>query len=219
MLKYKCLVLDHDDTVVMSSPQIHYPSFRISMKTLRPECNLSYEEFMNYCFDPGFYPLCTDILRLSEEEMRFQYDSWMHYVENHIPSFYPGIKELIQRQKACGGFVCVVSHSNAQNIRRDYASAGAAEPDLVFGWELGEGKRKPAPYPLQKIMEEFGLKPSDLLVIDDLKPGLEMAEQCRVDFACAGWSHDILKISEYMKQNSAYYFRKVPDLEHFLFEG
>ncbi|HOK48860.1 MAG TPA: hydrolase, partial [Sedimentibacter sp.] len=26
-MKYKCLVLDHDDTAVKSTPDIHYPSF------------------------------------------------------------------------------------------------------------------------------------------------------------------------------------------------
>jgi len=28
MLKYKCLVLDHDDTVVRSTPEIHFPVFK-----------------------------------------------------------------------------------------------------------------------------------------------------------------------------------------------
>ncbi len=36
-MKYKCLVLDHDDTVVKSTPTIHYPSFIEAMKELRPQ--------------------------------------------------------------------------------------------------------------------------------------------------------------------------------------
>ena len=35
--RIKCLALDHDDTVVMSSPEIHYPSFVEAMRLLRPE--------------------------------------------------------------------------------------------------------------------------------------------------------------------------------------
>ena len=27
MTRYKCLVLDHDDTAVMSTQAVHYPSF------------------------------------------------------------------------------------------------------------------------------------------------------------------------------------------------
>ena len=34
--RIKCLALDHDDTVVMSSPEIHYPSFVEAMRLLRP---------------------------------------------------------------------------------------------------------------------------------------------------------------------------------------
>ena len=34
--RIKCLALDHDDTVVMSSPDIHYPSFVEAMRLLRP---------------------------------------------------------------------------------------------------------------------------------------------------------------------------------------
>ena len=34
MLKYPCLVLDHDDTVVRSTPTIHYPAFVETLKAL-----------------------------------------------------------------------------------------------------------------------------------------------------------------------------------------
>lgn len=36
-LKVKCLVLDHDDTVVKSTPEINYPSFKNALAQLRPE--------------------------------------------------------------------------------------------------------------------------------------------------------------------------------------
>jgi hypothetical protein len=35
-LKYKCIILVHDDTAVMSTPEIHYPSFVEAIKKLRP---------------------------------------------------------------------------------------------------------------------------------------------------------------------------------------
>ena len=218
MLNYKCLVLDHDDTVVMSTPQIHYPSFVETLEEIRPDVKMSLEEFMMYCFDPGFYELCFDILKFTEEERRNQYGSWMKYMETHVPDFYPGMDQLISRQREAGGIVCVVSHSNGVNIRRDYRKAGVEEPDMVFGWELGEGKRKPSPYPIKRIMEEYSLNESEILVIDDLKPGLDMAEKCGVKFACAGWSHQIKAIEEYMRKNSTHYFRSIGELEKFCFE-
>ena len=35
-MRYKCLVLDHDDTVVDSTASIHYPAFLEALKILRP---------------------------------------------------------------------------------------------------------------------------------------------------------------------------------------
>ena len=36
-MKYKCLVLDHDDTVVDSTATIHFPSFVKYLEDYRPE--------------------------------------------------------------------------------------------------------------------------------------------------------------------------------------
>ena len=35
-LKYKCLVLDHDDTVMDSTRLIHHPAFLVFLKEVRP---------------------------------------------------------------------------------------------------------------------------------------------------------------------------------------
>jgi phosphoglycolate phosphatase/pyrophosphatase PpaX len=36
MLKYKCLVLDHDDTVVQSEATVNYPCFLLALEKFRP---------------------------------------------------------------------------------------------------------------------------------------------------------------------------------------
>ena len=53
-LRVRCLVLDHDDTVVKSTPEINFPAFLRSLKDLRGT-TMSYEQFVEYNFDPGFY--------------------------------------------------------------------------------------------------------------------------------------------------------------------
>lgn len=218
MLKYKCIVFDHDDTVVMSTAQIHYPSFKITLEETRPDVDMSLEEFIMYCFEPGFYELCYDILKFNDREKQEQYERWMKYMQTHIPDFYPGAERVINRQWEEGGIICVVSHSNEINIKRDYQNAGVREPDMIFGWELGEGRRKPSVYPIEKIMETYGLQREDILVVDDLKPGMVMAKNAGVEFACAGWSHIIPEIREYMMENSEYYFKSIEEMEHFCFE-
>ena len=36
-VRYQCLVLDHDDTVVNSTASVNYPAFVQTLKTLRPD--------------------------------------------------------------------------------------------------------------------------------------------------------------------------------------
>ena len=216
-MKYRCLILDHDDTVVKSTPDIHYPSFISALKTLRPNMSsLSLEEFVSYCFSPGFSELCKDILKFNKDEQEYQYRIWKRYTKENSPDFYPGFPELIKEYKESGGLICVVSHSESEQILRDYNIHCGLSPDLIFGWELEEYQRKPNPYPIIEIMKKFNLNSNEMLVIDDLKPGLDMARSCNVKFAAAGWSHIIPEIEDYMRNNSDYYFPTVEILKKFI---
>lgn len=217
-MKYKCLILDHDDTAVKSTPSIHYPSFVDALKFLRPEIEMiSIKEFVQYCFDPGFSALCKDILKFSESEQEYQYNIWMTYVNENSPEFYQDFPELIKEYKKLGGIICVVSHSESENIIRDYAlHCDGLVPDLIFGWDMEEDKRKPNPYPIIEIMKRFNLNNKEVLVMDDSKPGLTMARSCNVEFAAAGWSHTLPEIEEYMRNNSDYYFSTVDEFMEFV---
>ena len=75
-MKYRCLVLDHDDTIVNSTATIHYPAFVGYMKTARPQIHMSVEEYFALNFDPGVIGLFRDICGLSEEEMRQEELYW-----------------------------------------------------------------------------------------------------------------------------------------------
>lgn len=216
MAKYKCMVIDHDDTVVMSSRKIHYPSFLHTLAELRPEVRMGFDEFMEICFEKGFNFLCMNMLKFSEKEMDRQDEIWLNDMKSNIPEFYPEMAELIEDYRKAGGIVCVVSHSNESVIRRDYKNAGIKDPELIFGWELGEEKRKPSAYPLQKIMEYYELKPLDILVVDDMKSGKEMAERCGTEFACAGWSHEVEVIRKTMRECCENYLATVDELRNFI---
>lgn len=189
MLRYKCLVLDHDDTTVMSTATVHYPSFVEVLRALRPGRAMTLGEYNRLCFDPGFERMCYDLLGFTAEEMAWQLDHWQRYVENHVPPFQPGMPGLIRRQKAEGGLLCVVSQSYARFVERDYAAAGLPLPDRTLGWELGSERQKPHPDPLLLLMAEFSLAPSEILVVDDLKPGFDMARAAGCGCAAALWAH------------------------------
>ena len=111
----------------------------------------------------------------------------------------------------------MVSHSLRENILRDYRENGLPEPDLVYGWECPPEQRKPDPWPLYRIMEKYGLKAEEMLVVDDLKPGYDMASAAEVPFAAAGWANDIPEIESFMRENTPRYFKTVAELRNFLF--
>lgn len=219
MLRYRCLVLDHDDTVVKSTPEIGYPSFVQTLSVLRPGTTMTYEQFLTGCFHPGFHALCQDVLGYNDEEMEYEFTQWQAYVMAHTPSLWEGMERIIRRQKAEGGLVCVASHSCTQNITRDYLAHVGVAPDLIFGWELEPDQRKPHPYPLRTVMERYSLRPEELLMVDDLKPGLDMARSCGVPFACAGWSCPLPEIQGYMRREADFYLSSVDELETLAFAG
>lgn len=217
-IKFRCLALDHDDTVVSSTPTIHYPSFAETLKKIRPGLPFSLEDFLRLSFDPGFTGMCLDVLHFTPEEMALQSREWEAFVKTKTPSAFPGIQRLLTRFREAGGFICVSSHSLSENIYRDYAANGLPTPDLVFGWDVPEENRKPAPYALREIMDRLSLAASDILMVDDLKPGMDMASKCGVAFAAAGWGNELPEIQRYMRENCALYFPSVQELEAFLFE-
>ena len=120
MLKYPCLVLDHDDTTVNSTATVHYPAFVAWMETHHPDRILTLEEYFLYNFHPGVIPMFTEICGMSMEEMQAEEVFWNSYVQAHVPKAYPGIREILEEQRARGGKICVISHSFSENILRDY---------------------------------------------------------------------------------------------------
>ena len=120
MLKYPCLVLDHDDTVVQSEATVNYPFFVEFLKEYRPGQTITMREYINGCFCPGYVDMCKQRFRFTDEELLIEYKGWKEYIRSHIPDVYEGIGRIIRRQKEEGGLVCVVSQSSQENIARDY---------------------------------------------------------------------------------------------------
>jgi len=143
----------------------------------------------------------------------------MDYARTHVPPAYTGIEKVIYEQKRRGGLVCVASLSGKENILRDYQTHFGLEPDLLFTCDDPRNERKPNPHPLMKIMESYHLSPTDLLMVDDLKTGYQMAKAAGVSIAFAGWSRiDFPEVSQEMTQLCDFTFQTTDELYNFLFE-
>lgn len=219
MLKFPCLVLDHDDTVVQSEATINYPYFCYILDQFRPGETITLQEYTLGCYTPGFADMCRQRYHFTEDELVEEYTGWKNYIKSHIPLPYPGIGEIIRKQKEQGGLVCVVSHSSDENILRDYQTHFGILPDEIFGWDLPENKRKPSAYPLEAIMEKYKLFPHQLLIVDDMKPAWEMARKVNVPIAFAAWGKlDFPEITNEMRSLCDFSFNSTEELQKFLFD-
>lgn len=217
-MKHPCLVVDHDDTVVNSTATVHYPCFVQYCREYFPNYYCTLEHYFLQNFHPGVVSFFRDEVGMDEVQMKHEQAYWNDYVQDHVPQVYPGMAEILWEQKRRGGKLCVVSHSYSRNILRDYRENGLPEPDMVFGWEVPIEKRKPKPDALYEIMGAYGFSPDELLMLDDLKPGYDMAQACGVPFAAAGWANDIPEIEAFMRERSALYFKTVNELADYLFD-
>lgn len=219
MLKYKCLVLDHDDTVVQTEKAIGYPYFRDYIERIRPGKTLSFLEYVRDCNNMVFADMCRIRWQFTDEELQEEYLGWKAYSRLNIPPICPGMDAVIRRQKELGGIVCVASLSTREIIERDFRHHFGFLPDAVYDYDLPADKRKPSAYALEHIMEQFGLAPEDLLMVDDMKLGWTMAKSVGVPTAFAGWSKlEFPELTEEMRRLCDYSFDSAEEMEHFLFD-
>ena len=216
-------MIDHDDTAVDSTPSIHHPAHLEQMEQLgRSHQASSLDEWFRINFHPGLTVHLEETLNLSEEENKLCYSIWRDFTTSKVPPFFPGILKMLNRFKSLGGIIIVVSHSEPDIIISHYEKQTEFPgllPDRVFGWNGNREENKPHTWPVQETMKQFGIEKEDILVIDDLKPGIIMAKNSGVDSAGVGWSqsHQIPEIKADLSGICTYYFDEIIDLENLIF--
>ena len=218
MLRYPCLVLDHDDTVVQSEATVNFPFFVDFLREYRPGMTITAHEYISDCYHPGYIEMCRRRFGFSDEELLIEYTAWKEHIKSHIPAPYPGIGQVLRRFKEAGGIIVVSSQSAQENILRDYRHHFDLAPDAVFGWDLEAEHRKPNPYAIEQAQKLYGFTKADILVIDDMKPAVEMARRGGVKIGFAGWGrHEFPQICNEMEQLCDFSFYSPEELENFLF--
>ena len=218
-MRFKCLILDHDDTAVDSTPAIHYPAFLKTLAVYRPGLTVSLETWMEKNFRPGFMEYVTEELEFTPEELEGELSIWREFTSARVPPFFEGFLDILKDFASRGGIITVVSHSEVPMIERDYRESGADHLiRRIYGWHKDGDKRKPHPWPVEQILSEFGQERKDALILDDLYPAVEMARASGVAIAGAGWGHSVPSIRETMKEETDWYFSSVGDWGRWLLE-
>ena len=219
MLKFPCLVLDHDDTVVQSEATVNYPCFCRFLEQYRPGRSISLQDYVGDCNQMAFVEMCRRRFSFTEDELKLEYLFWKDYAASHIPAPFEGLGAMLRRYRNAGGVICVSSMSANENILRDYRTHFDLEPDRIFGWDLPEEQRKPDPWALQQIQAEFGFRPDQILVVDDMRFAVPMARSAGCPIAFAGWGRkEFPQICAEMESLCDFSFYSTQELQEFLFE-
>jgi len=110
--------------------------------------------------------------------------------------------------------VFVISHSEKDIIQGHYKRQQEFPgfmPEDIFGWTGVPEHNKPYTWPVEQVAERFGFKPEEMLMMDDLKPGIIMAQKAGGDSLGAGWSHAIPEIQKDLAEESTVFFDNLRD--------
>jgi phosphoglycolate phosphatase/pyrophosphatase PpaX len=218
-MRYRLLIIDHDDTAVDSTAAVHYPAHLEALRVLRPGVpRPSIEDWWLANFEPGIMEHLVHGLGMNEAELAREFEIWRSFTASRRAPFFRGFRELLADFRGRGGRVAGVSHSERENILRDYRQSGGPvfEPDLVFGWDHDPARRKPDPWPVRESLSRLGVAAGEAVVLDDLRPGVVMARAAGVAAVGAGWAHRVPRIRDWMRANCLAYFVTVEELGAFL---
>ena len=75
-MRFPCLVLDHDDTVVQSEMTVNFPYFLQVLADFRPGETVTAEEYAQECYRVGFADFCRQRFHFTEQEIVDEYMGW-----------------------------------------------------------------------------------------------------------------------------------------------
>lgn len=171
-------IFDFDDTIVNSTPIIHYNAYNAFCK-MTNRTPLSLEEYYSILFDKTYVEFIKD-MNLTPEEYKLEYENWIEYTSTFKPEPFIEVVELLRKIKAAGHKLVICSQSNRQAIE-DFFNRTNLAPDMIIAGDREHPERnKPFDYPIDLVKSTYGVDNSQIYVVDDMKPGLVMAKNNHV---------------------------------------
>jgi phosphoglycolate phosphatase-like HAD superfamily hydrolase len=143
-LRKKCLILDHDDTIINSQESIHYPLFVEVLKILRPNITpVDFEKFIELSNEVGFVKMCRMLYHYNAEEIQFEYEHWKKHSSLIEAPTFDGIKEFLTAFEKAGGVIIVYTMNSKQNVEQDYERLFNMIPKSIISHDQYHVLRKP----------------------------------------------------------------------------
>lgn len=217
-MKIKCLVLDHDDTVVNSTEAINYPAFKKSMELMRPGIPVvDQQQFMTLCSELGAEGMYKDHFGFNNHEYQKEVEIWRAYSQHIQAPFFPEMNDLIAEFKEQGGHVIVYSLAESDKINTDYEYHLGFKPDYIFGYDLPAPQRKPSTYAFEQLLDT-SLSPDEILYVDDAPIGIKAAKQKGIPTVGAAWGDLAPRIKQWLRQHTDYYCENIAQLHQLIFK-
>lgn len=194
--KYPLIIFDWDGTLIDSETNIVQCMHAvIRQMQLDPRTDGQVRHIIGLGMRQAILELYPD---LSEAQIREFAEHYRHYflAQEQSPPF-PGVEQLLQRLKAAGHRLAVATGKGRRGL-------DAAFHNLDFGRYFhasrcaDETRSKPHPQMLQELLQEFGLAPSQALMIGDTSYDLDMAREIQMDAIAVGTgvhSEEVLQAS------------------------
>jgi beta-phosphoglucomutase-like phosphatase (HAD superfamily) len=188
-LKKKCLIFDHDDTLINSQETIHYPIFLETLQVLRPnEPQLSFKNFVLYSNQYGFLGFLKEMYDFTSDEIELEIKWWREKVMQKEAQVFKDVALFIEDYVAAGGILVVYSYSESFMIEKDYKRIFGFLPHEIIGFDVAPYQRKPARLPILQIMADYQFTAKDCLIVDDMPLLINTAKRSNIDMVGACWS-------------------------------
>jgi beta-phosphoglucomutase-like phosphatase (HAD superfamily) len=188
-LRKKCLILDHDDTIINSQESIHYPLFVEVLSILRPNIQpLDFERFIEISNELGFVKMCRTLYHYTPAEIEFEYQYWKKYSSLMLVPSFDGIKELLDAFVKAGGIIIVYTMNSKDNVLDDYQRLFNITPDVIIAHDQYYVLKKPYRLSILKALHDLNLSVRDCIFIDDTPMLLELKDRLNMDFIAANWA-------------------------------
>jgi phosphoglycolate phosphatase len=193
----RAAIVDLDGTMLHTAPDFH-----VAINRTRAELNLAplaIDVITNFV-GKGSENLMRRVLGVDfgpdEVEQRFAFalaSYQRHYlaINGDYSTVYPGVREGLDALKAKGlRLACVTNKPIAFATPLLEKMGLASYFELVYGGD-SLPRKKPDPYPLLKVCEEFGLAPCQIVAIGDSSNDAQAARAagCRVLNVPYGYNH------------------------------